>query len=122
MVPNGKIASDAIENFSIFPERRLDLTSGIGYDDDIDKAKEVLREVASNSPGLLPEKGIDIMVKDLGDNSVNLGIRLWTSASRLWAATCYMKEEVKKAFDNFQIGIPYPQLDVNLRNGNSSTP
>lgn len=117
MVPNGKISSDAIENYSTYSERRLDLTFGIGYDDDINKAKAILKEVASDSPGLLPDKGIDIMVKDLGDNSVNLGVRFWTKASDFWAATCYMKEEVKKAFDISQIGIPYPQLDVTLKNG-----
>lgn len=117
VVPNGKIAAEAIENFSILSERRLDLTFAIGYDDDIDKARAILMEVAKNSPGLLGDKGIDIMVKDLADNSVNLGVRFWTKASEFWAATCYMKEEVKKAFDISQIGIPYPQLDVTLKNG-----
>lgn len=115
IIPNGKIISDIIQNYSVFKERRLDLTFGIGYEDDIDKARSVLTEVAKKTPGLLPDKGIDIMVMELADNSVNLGLRLWTEAAQMWPATCYLKEEVKKAFDRNRIGIPYPQLDVNLK-------
>lgn len=120
VVPNGKIAADAIENFSIFSERQLDLDFSIGYDDDIDKAKAILMEVAKDAPGLLPDKNINIMVKNLGDHSVDIGIRFWTQAAEFWPATCFMKEEVKKAFDQSRIGIPYPQLDVTLKNEKTS--
>lgn len=115
IVPNGAITGNPIENLTKRDERRLDLTFGIGYSDDIDQAKAILEEVVNRCPGAKLDKGYDIMVKELADSSVNFAVRFWTATPDFWAANWYMQEEVKKAFDQAGVNIPFPQMDVHVR-------
>ena len=114
IIPNGKITSNALENLSANPTRKVPLVFGIGYPDDIDKAKTVLREVCESCELILHEEPIDIFVTSLGDSSVNIAVRPWTKTENYWAVNNFMQEHVKKAFDNNGIGIPFPQMDVHV--------
>lgn len=114
ILPNGPLSNGAIENITMQGTRRVDLIFGIGYGDDIDKAKEVIRKVLMTCPDITEPENTDIIVAALADSSVNLAVRPWTAAANYAAVTAYMHEQVKKEFDKENIGIPYPTLDVNI--------
>lgn len=115
IVPNGTVTGSPLENLTVTGERRVDLTLGIGYSDDIDKARAVIDSVIKECPGVKFEKGHDIFVKNLGDSSVDFAVRFWTDTADYWPAFFYMQEHIKKAFDREGVGIPFPQMDVHLK-------
>ena len=114
MVPNGSLSNNSITNFSFNENRRLDMTFGIGYGDDIDKAKSLLHEIAAAEKRFLDEQGITIFVEALADSSVNIRLRGWTKNGDYWDVMGGLNEIVKKEFDKAEIGIPYPQMDLHL--------
>ncbi len=114
VVPNGKLSNNAITNYSFFDTRRLDVTFGIGYSDDIDKAKEILRSIAESDPRTLKDPGPMFAVEELGDSSVNIRYRIWVKSADYWDINFEIHEKVKKAFDEAGINIPFPQRDVHL--------
>ncbi len=114
VIPNGSIISNAIENFSISAERQLDLTFGIVRSDEIEKAREVLKQVIESCPGYLPEKGHKILVRELAATSINFAVRFWTKNEDFWKATYFMLEEVAKALDAENITLPSPQMNLRL--------
>lgn len=114
-MPNGALSSGDIKNYSVNQKRRVDLTFGIGYGDDIDKAKDVFYKVAKNCPKTLSECGPDVHVASLGDNSVNFVVRPYCKPKDYWQVFYYMQENVKKELDKANISIPFPQRDVHIR-------
>lgn len=118
IIPNGSVTSSPIENFTAGEYRRHDLTVGIGYNDDIDKAKQIITEVVESVPEVELEQGIDIFVKELADSSVNFAVRFVTRNDHFWPAYKYFFEQIKKEFDAKQVSIPYPQMDVHVDNSN----
>lgn len=114
IVPNGGITSNPIENFTALGMRRHDLSIGIGYDDDIDKAKAAIEQVLKATPNVDLEAGYDIFLNELADSSVNFAVRFMASNDDFWPAYRYFMEHIKKEFDNQGIGIPYPQMDVHV--------
>ena len=114
IIPNGQITSNPIQNYTALGERRHDLTIGIGYDDDIDKAREVINRVLKETPNVDFEKGYDIFVDQLADSSVNFKVRFVVDNDNFWPAQRHFIEHIKKEFDKEGIGIPYPQMDVHL--------
>jgi len=119
IMPNGSITSGPIENLTSPGERKVDMTFGIGYPDDIDKARSVIDQVIQNTPNVLLDKGYDILVKELGDSSVNFAVRVWVKVADYWGVYFHMQEHVKKEFDKAGVGIPFPQMDVHVhQNGN----
>ncbi len=114
IIPNGAITSGPIENLTSPEERKVDMTFGIGYNDDIDKARSVLDQIIQNTPNVLLDKGYDILVKELGDSSVNFAVRVWCKTEHYWGIYFHMQEQVKKEFDKAGVGIPFPQMDVHL--------
>lgn len=114
LVPNGAIASSTIKNFSAFETRRLDMVFGIGYDDDIDKAKSVLESIIKADARILADPAPAILLSELGDSSVNFTIRLWVNGSDFWPTRFDFIESVKKEFDKNNISIPYPQRDIHV--------
>ncbi len=118
ILPNGPLSSAPIENISTKGEIRVDMTFGIGYQDDIDKAKLTIKEVFDTCPYLLKDRAHDIFVSELGDNSVNFAVRPWAKSENYWDVYFYMHENLKKAFDKADIGIPYPTMDINLVKSN----
>jgi small conductance mechanosensitive channel len=114
IVPNGKIFGDKIINYSAKGTRRVDMTFGIGYEDDIDKARAVIREIIESDARVLKDQPIVVAVSELADSSVNFTVRVWTTSGDYWAFYWDTTEAVKKRFDAEGIGIPYPQTDVHL--------
>lgn len=113
-VPNGSIFSGPIENLTEPTIRKVPMEFGIGYGDDIDKAREVIQRVADECPHIDHEKPVDILVVSLGDSSVNFAVRPWCKTENFWKVHFYMQEHVKKAFDAEGISIPFPQMDVHV--------
>ena len=114
IIPNGKIYSDNIVNYSAKETRRCDMTFGIGYDDDLLKAKNILRELVDAEERILKEPECLIGVAELGDSSVNFTVRPWVKASDNLAVRLAFTEAVKLRFDEEGITIPYPQMDVHF--------
>lgn len=114
ILPNSELSNNSIINYSFNPSRRLDMTFGIGYDDDIDKAKSILQGIADEETRFLEDKGVNIFVEALADSSVNIRLRAWANSSDFWDIHNNLPEKVKKAFDAAGLNIPYPQMDVHL--------
>ncbi|NQY18393.1 mechanosensitive ion channel family protein, partial [Alteromonas sp.] len=119
VIPNGNLSNATLTNVSVYDKRRCDMTFGIGYDDDIDKAKKILQRLFEEDERSLTEPAPRICVGGLGDNSVDLMFRPWVGTDDLWPYYWDMQEKVKKAFDEEGISIPYPQRDVHLYNASN---
>lgn len=117
IIPNGILSNGPIKNVFAEPTRRVDMTFGISYDDDVLGAKEVIRElILADSRLLESEKGHEIYVSEHADSSVNLLVRVWCNSEDFWPVYFGMHESVKIAFDAKGITIPYPQRDVHMHN------
>ena len=117
IIPNSPLATGSITNFSAMPIRRIDFSFGIGYGDDIDKAKGILQKIADNDDRVLKDENPPVvMVESLGDSSVNLKLRTWVKSEDYWGLFFDTTEGVKKQFDGAGISIPFPQRDVHLYN------
>ena len=114
IVPNASITSDVITNVTANDNRRVDLVIGIGYDDDIAKAKGILEAIIKKEERVLEDPATNIAVSELGDSSVNFVVRPWVKTSDYWDVCFALKEEIKITFDKEGISIPYPQQDVHL--------
>ncbi len=117
IVPNSAITLGNITNFSSKPVRRVDHVVGIGYDEDIKKAKEVMYAVIEKSAHTLSDPEPLVAVTDLGDSSVNFTVRAWVPSADYWTAYFEIIEEIKYALDDANISIPFPQMDVHMDKG-----
>ena len=113
-VPNSQITGDAITNYSARDTRRIDLVFGIGYDDDIQRAKQLLEQIVAADGRVLADPEPVIAVSELADSSVNFVVRPWVSTDDYWVVTFDLTEKVKLRFDADGISIPFPQTDVHL--------
>ncbi len=118
-VPNSKIAGDNITNYSLEENRRVDMSFGIGYSDDIDKAKKIIYKILSEDERVLKNPEPQIVVSELADSSVNFSVRPWVHKSDYWGVYFDTIEKVKKAFDEEGVSIPFPQTDVHLFQANN---
>lgn len=114
IIPNGAISNTTITNATDSPTRRVDMVVGIGYDDDIRKAKETLQEILASESRILPEPEPLIAVSELADSSVNLVVRPWVKNEDYWSVYFELTEKIKLTFDERGISFPYPQQDVHL--------
>ncbi|RLD35952.1 MAG: mechanosensitive ion channel family protein [Bacteroidetes bacterium] len=114
IIPNGGLSTGAMVNFSTQSTRRVDWTFGIGYGDDADKAKEVLRALLDADKRVLQDPEPFIALSELADSSVNFVVRAWVNASDYWGVYFAMNENVYKTFEKEGLNIPYPQMDVHL--------
>ncbi|MBW1889885.1 MAG: mechanosensitive ion channel [Deltaproteobacteria bacterium] len=114
IIPNAKLTSDNIINWTVTGTRRVDMVFGIGYDDDIDKARQIMEDILAKDERILKDKATQIAVVELADSSVNFVVRPWVNAGDYWGVYMDAMENIKKAFDKQGISIPYPQQDVHL--------
>lgn len=114
VIPNGELSNDNITNYSYNDTRKENLTFGISYDDDIKKAKEVLTNMVKEQKDILEDPAPQIIVSELGDNSVNFSVRYFAPLSVFWDLHWYMIEEGKIRLEEAGMTIPYPQRDVYL--------
>lgn len=114
IVPNGAIYGGNIVNYSMQPTRRVDMVFGIGYDDDLLKAKELLQAMLTEDDRILKDPEPVVAVAELGDSSVNFAVRPWVNTADFWGVKFDFTEKVKLRFDQEGISIPFPQMDVHV--------
>lgn len=112
VLPNGNLSNDAIKNYTAKKHVRVDMTFGIGYQDDIDKARKILEKLIKAEPTILTNHEQQIWVGALGESSVDFLVRVFAKPDDSWTLPFKMNEAVKKAFDKEGISIPFPQRDV----------
>ncbi len=117
IVPNGAIYGGTITNFSAKETRRVDLVFGIGYGDDLLKAKQIIEQIISEDSRILADPAPAVVLGELADSSVNINVRPWVKSDDYWPVRADMLERVKLAFDDQGVSIPYPQMDVHLNKG-----
>ena len=115
IIPNGGLSTSSMTNFSTEPRRRVDFVFGIGYGDDVDKAKSVLLDLINKDSRILKDPEPFVAVTELGDSSVNLVVRVWAEASDYWGIYFSLTENVYKTFDKEGLNIPFPQMDVHIQ-------
>jgi len=116
IIPNGQVAGAPIENLSAQGQLRVDLVFGIGYGDDIRKAKDIMTQVVDKDSRVIKERGVQIAVSELADSSVNFVVRPWVTVADYWDVRFDLTEKIKLAFDENGISIPFPQRDVHMHN------
>lgn len=114
IIPNGPMSNGPITNFSREETRRVDLVFGIGYDDDIKKAQDVLLDIISDHKKILGDPAPLVRVGELADSSVNFNTRVWVKSEDYWDVFYDLQETVKQRFDKEGISIPYPQRDMHM--------
>ncbi|MCI6621209.1 MAG: mechanosensitive ion channel family protein [Firmicutes bacterium] len=114
VIPNGTLIDSSIVNVTATGKRRLELSVGIGYKSDLKKAKEVLIRLGENDPARDPENSVNVFVSELAESSVNLGLHVWVSSSEYWNAKWRLTENIKMAFDEEGIEIPFKQVEISV--------
>lgn len=115
-IPNSNMTSNVVTNVNGAEKRKLILDIGIGYDADLKKAKAVIQRLMEGHPGILVEEGVQVIVAELGESSVNLSARGWTKTGDYWQTRWDLLEAIKLTFDEEGIEIPYNYVNVNIVN------
>ena len=114
-IPNGTLSSSEIINYSAKDTRRLDLVFGISYDSDFEKVKELLTDICNKHELILENPAPFVRVKEHGDSSINMLVRVWVNSGDYWTVHFDLMESVKKAFDEHNVEIPFNTFDVNIK-------
>jgi small conductance mechanosensitive channel len=114
IIPNGTLSNASMVNYSTEEIRRIDLSLGIGYGDDVEKAREILNDIAKSDKRILTDPAPFIGLTEMGDSSVNLTYRVWAKGDDYWAVYFDTNEKVYNEFNKQGINIPFPQMDVHL--------
>lgn len=115
ILPNGSLSNGTITNYSRKPTRRVDINIGIDYTDDIKKARSILLGLAAADQRVLKDPEAVVYLTSLGDNSVNLSLRMWTNSADYWGVFFTVQEQMKEAFDREGISFPFPQRTVHIQ-------
>ncbi|MEM1412914.1 MAG: mechanosensitive ion channel domain-containing protein [Pseudomonadota bacterium] len=114
MVPNSQIWAGSIVNYSAKDTRRVDLVIGVGYDDDLKQARDVIMGILEGHDKILSDPAPAVAVSNLGDSSVDFNVRPWVKTEDYWGVYSDVLRETKVALDAAGISIPYPQTDVHV--------
>ena len=114
ILPNSKITGDSITNYSANEMRRVDMVFGIGYGDDIKKAKKIFEDILAADSRVLKDPAPVVAVLELADSSVNFVVRPWVKTADYWAVYFDTTEKVKLTLDEQGISIPFPQRDIHM--------
>lgn len=117
VIPNGALIGGNIINYTSNDQRRIDLVFDIDYKDDLKLAKNVIMEILQAHPKVLKDPTPVVVVGALGNNSVQLFARPWVETADYWDMMFELTEQVKLTFDRHGISIPFPQMDLHLKNG-----
>ncbi len=116
IIPNGQVGGGTIENMTAKGNLRIDLVFGIGYGDDIKKAKDIMQSILESDDRVLSEPAPQVAVCELADSSVNFVVRPWVEVADYWDVRFDVHERIKIAFDEAGVSIPFPQQDVHMHN------
>jgi small conductance mechanosensitive channel len=114
IVPNSAILNGTIVNTSALSTRRIDLVIGIGYDDNIGQARDIIMGILEADERILKDPAAGVAVAELADSSINLNVRPWVNAADYWTVRPDLLENIKVQLDSAGISIPYPQQDVHM--------
>ena len=114
IIPNGGLATGSMTNYSKEPQRRVDMTFGIGYGDDAAKAREVLMNLIAADDRILKDPEPFVALSELADSSVNFVVRVWVESANYWGVYFDMHEKVYNTFAKEGLNIPFPQMDVHV--------
>ncbi|MCC0684111.1 mechanosensitive ion channel [Clostridioides sp. ZZV15-6383] len=115
LIPNGSVSNDSLINYSSKNTRRVDLTFSVGYEDDILHVRRVLKEIVNNHKLIINEPEPFIGIVEHGDNAIKFAVRVWCKTEDYWTIYLDLLEEVKVRFDEEEITIPYPKMDLTLK-------
>ena len=115
MIPNGTLANTTVTNYTSKDLRRVDLTFAVGYEEDVLKVKNVIENVIKTENFILKEPEPFISISEHGDNAVGFIVKAWCKTEDYWTVYYNLLEKVKIRFDEENISIPYPQIDVHIK-------
>ncbi|HFH0226533.1 TPA: mechanosensitive ion channel family protein [Clostridioides difficile] len=115
LIPNGSVSNDSLINYSAKNTRRVDLTFSVGYEDDILHVRRVLKDIVNNHKLIINEPEPFIGVVEHGDNAIKFATRVWCKTEDYWTIYLDLLEEVKVRFDEEGITIPYPKMDLTVK-------
>ncbi|MFZ2553620.1 mechanosensitive ion channel family protein [Psychrobacter sp. BF1] len=115
IIPNSSITTSAVTNYTSLPNRRVDITIRIGYDANIKVVKDLILKLAHDNPVAFNDPEPIVRVTNLGDNSVDLTLNVWTTNADWWSMQCDLLEQFKNVFDDENINIPFPQRSVHIK-------
>jgi len=116
IIPNGPLSTGSLTNFSKEPQRRVDWKFGIAYGDDMENFKKAINDFIKEDARILEDPEPFIGLSELGDSSVNFAVRVWVNAEDFWGVHFDMNEKVYKRFGDYNLNIPFPQMDVHVHN------
>lgn len=116
IIPNGPLSTGSLTNYSKEPLRRVDFTFGIAYGDDMENFKKAINDFIAEDSRILKDPESFIGLSQLADSSVNFAVRVWVNAPDYWGVFFDMNEKVYKRFADYNLNIPYPQMDVHVQN------
>lgn len=116
-IPNAHVYGGTITNITACDTRRIDLVIGIGYSDDIRKAKQILEQIVTQHPNIMADPAATIMLLELGESSVDIAVRPWVKAEDYWTVRADLLQSIKEQFDSQGISIPFPQRDLHIIQG-----
>jgi small-conductance mechanosensitive channel len=114
IIPNSKIWGEPIVNYTALNKRMIDMRVGISYADDMNKAIKIAMDTITKNKMVLKDPNPTVAIANLGDSSVDVIVRPWVNTSEYWAAKWELTQQIKDAFDKYNISIPFPQRDVHI--------
>ena len=114
-VPNGTLTNSSIVNVTAKDNRKLEIKVGISYQADLKRAKQILKQLLHEDESIMSDEEMQVFVDELAADSVILGFRAWVKTEEYWATKWRLNEEIKLAFDEAGVEIPFPQLDVHIK-------
>jgi small conductance mechanosensitive channel len=118
MVPNSKVMSVRVINYSTEPKRRVDLKFTASYDAPIEQVKKVMERLVSDHPKVIHDPEPMVRVVDYEDSAVKYMVRVWCKNEDYWELYYDLMEQIKPTFQENGISIPYPQMDVHIIQNN----
>ncbi|MEZ7499099.1 mechanosensitive ion channel [Flavobacterium sp. Arc3] len=116
IIPNGPLSTDALINYSTEPLRRVDWKFGIAYGDDVENFKKAINQFIAEDDRILKDPASFIGLSELADSSVNFAVRVWVDSPNYWGVFFDMNEKVYTKFPDYDLNIPFPQIDVHVQN------
>ncbi len=114
IIPNSSVWGGNVINYTRNKTRRVDIETGVGYDDDLDLAIQTSMDVIKSHPNVLDDPEPQVKVKSMEDSSVNLTVRPWVRTEDYWSTFFDLQKALKESYDRAGLEIPYPQRDVHL--------
>ncbi|HEY5970905.1 MAG TPA: mechanosensitive ion channel domain-containing protein [Pseudoxanthomonas sp.] len=119
ILPNSEITTAPIINYSTLPTRRMEIAVGVGYDDDLKRAREILLRIAQENPNILDDPAPFVQVSSLGESSVNLKLFAYAGNADFGDAQSQLIEAVRNELIGNGLSIPYPQRDLHVYHHNA---